>query len=115
MPPRKRAASKPAGKTSSLRAVPDAPAEAAAEESVAPKTVEQAAADGTPRELLVALRTRIAQEVQNPRCPARDLASLSRRLLEISREIEQLDAEEKGDDVGNAAATPDEGFDAGAL
>jgi hypothetical protein len=38
----------------------------------------------------------------------RALAALSRRLLEIARELEALDAEGSGDDIGNAAATPDE-------
>ena len=39
---------------------------------------------------------------------ARDLAALSRRLLEIAEDIEAIDAEGGVDDVGNAAATPDE-------
>jgi hypothetical protein len=33
---------------------------------------------------------------------------LSRRLLEIAREIETLDAAEKVDDIGDAASTPDD-------
>jgi hypothetical protein len=106
MPPRKKAAAP-------LRAVGDD--EKLEPEKVAAKSVTEAAESGTPRELLVALRTRIARQVQDPKCPARDLASLSRRLLEIAREIEQIDAEEGGDDVGNAAETPDADFDAGAL
>jgi hypothetical protein len=33
---------------------------------------------------------------------------LSRRLLEIVKDIEALDAETRMDDIGEAAATPDE-------
>lgn len=73
-----------------------------------PKSITRAADDGTRRELLVALRSRIARSVEDPNTPARDLASLSRRLLEIAKEIEALDAEEEKDDVGHAADTPDE-------
>jgi len=73
-----------------------------------PLTVTRAARGGNRRELLVALRTRIAQTVENPNTPPRDLAALSRRLLEIAKEIEAIDAEEGDDDIGAAAATPDE-------
>jgi hypothetical protein len=71
-------------------------------------TVTQAARGGNRRELLVALRTRIAQTVDGPDTPPRDLAALSRRLLEIAKEIEAIDAEVGDDDIGAAAATPDE-------
>jgi hypothetical protein len=56
----------------------------------------------------VALRARIASDIDNPNTPARDIASLSRRLLEIAKDLEQLDAEARLDDIGEAAATPDE-------
>jgi hypothetical protein len=71
-------------------------------------TVKAAAEDGDRRDLLGALRARIAADIDNPNTPPRDLAALSRRLLEIAKEIEALDAETKADDIGNAAATPDE-------
>jgi hypothetical protein len=73
-----------------------------------PMTVSEAATTGDHRDLLVALRIRIAQSVEDPNTRAPALAALSRRLLEIVRELEALDAEGGGDDVGNAAATPDE-------
>jgi hypothetical protein len=72
-----------------------------------PMTVTKAATTGDRRDLLVALRTRIAQSVEDPNTPAPALAALSRRLLEIARELEALDAAGGGDNVGNAAATPD--------
>lgn len=102
MPPRK----------PSLRAVKDG-------EPTAPpakrKTVTAAAADGDRRELLVALRSRIAQTVEDGSTPARDLAALSRRLLEIAREIEAIDAAGQDDEIGTAAATPDDAWDSSAI
>jgi hypothetical protein len=73
-----------------------------------PVTVKAAAETGSRRDLLVAMRNRIATDIDAPNTPPRDLAALSRRLLEIAKDIEALDAAEKADDVGTAAATPDE-------
>ena len=56
------------------------------------------------RELLVALRDRIAEELDSG-VAARDLASLSRRLLEISEQIGALDSAD--DAIAVAASTPD--------
>jgi hypothetical protein len=74
----------------------------------APGTVKSAADSGDRRDLLVTLRARIASDIDNPNTPARDLAALSRRILEIAKEIEAMDAVGKADDIGDAAATPDE-------
>lgn len=71
-------------------------------------TVKAAADSGVRRDLLVAMRSRIALDIDSPGTPARDLAALSRRLLEIVKEIEAIDAEEADDDISAAAATPDE-------
>jgi len=67
------------------------------------------AAAQSQRDLLVALRDKIAGEIDRG-VPARDLASLSRRLLEIAEQIEALDAECEVDDVSDAATTPDESW-----
>lgn len=83
-------------------------AEGEAPQRSKPMTVKAAADSGKRRDLLVALRARIAADIDNPNTPPRDLAALSRRLLEIAREIEALDAEETLDDIGEAAAIPDE-------
>ena len=91
-----------------LRAVPDEPAEPAV--PAEPQTVKSAAASSH-RDLLVALRDKIAGDV-DAGVPARDLASLSRRLLEITEQIAKMDADDKGDDVGEAADTPDEAWPA---
>ncbi len=73
-----------------------------------PVSVRAAAEGGSRRELLTALRSRIATGIDNPKTPARDLAALSLRLLDIARELELLDAAEKADGIGEAAATPDQ-------
>jgi hypothetical protein len=67
-----------------------------------------AASHGSHRELLIALRSRLAKTIQDENTPPRDLASLSLRLLAIAKEIEALNAAEGVDDVGAAAGTPDE-------
>ena len=80
-----------------------------------PKTVTQAAEGGTQRELLVAMRARVAKDVENPNTAARDLAALTRRLMEIDALVRAIDAADEGDHVGEAAATPDEALDPAAL
>lgn len=72
-----------------------------------PGSIAHAAAEGTQRDLLVAMRDRIANDLDEG-VPARDLASLTKRLMEIARDIAAIDAEEQGDAVGAAAATPDQ-------
>lgn len=69
----------------------------------------RSAADQSRRDLLRALRDRIASDIDEG-VPARDLASLSKRLLDISKELEELEVVEDGDDVSTAAATPDEAW-----
>ncbi len=87
-----------------LRAVPDPePKPDPAREDG--RAITSAAATGR-RELLVALRDKIAGQIDEG-VPPRDLASLSLRLIALADEIAALDAEENGDDVGTAAATPD--------
>jgi hypothetical protein len=73
-------------------------------------TVVQAAAEGTHRELLVALRARIASAVGSPSTNPVALAALSRQLVSLSKELSVLDAR-ADDDLGEAAAIPDEAWD----
>jgi hypothetical protein len=81
----------------------------------APKTVTQAAQSGTTRELLVAMRDRTAKAVEDPNTAARDLAALTKRLMEIVRDIEAIDARE-ADDANDAGAPVADGeFDASAV
>lgn len=80
-----------------------------------PKTITQAAETGTTRELLVAMRSRIAKAVEDANTPARDLAALTKRLVEVVRDIEAIDA--RMDDEGGASApeVQDGAFDASAV
>ena len=71
--------------------------------------VGSAAGEGR-RALLTALRDRIAADI-DAGVPARDLASLSKRLLDISAELDQVSTAEDGDDISRAADTPDEPWD----
>jgi len=80
-------------------------------EESAPKrklTLSQAIAVGTLKEQLVALRERIATAIEDPNCPPRDLAALSRRLIEIAREIAAIEVQE-AQEAGTA--TPDEAWE----
>lgn len=58
-------------------------------------SVVAAAEEGSTRDLLVAMRTRIAQAVGDSETPARDLAALTKRLVEVVRDIEAIDAREE--------------------
>uniref|UniRef100_UPI003F494186 hypothetical protein n=1 Tax=Arthrobacter silvisoli TaxID=2291022 RepID=UPI003F494186 len=73
-------------------------------------TVVEAAEDGSTRDLLVAMRTRIARAVGDPDTPARDLAALTKRLVEVVRDIEAIDAREE--EAGSHAEVSDGEFNA---
>lgn len=79
------------------------------------KTVTQAAKDGTARELLVAVRDRIATAVESPKTSPRDLAALTRRLAEVVREIELIDARAEEEAKGGEGEVADGTFDASAI
>lgn len=55
-----------------------------------PSTILEAAEAGSRIEELRAMRRRIARALDDPNTPARDLAALSRRQLEIGREVEAI-------------------------
>lgn len=80
-----------------------------------PKSVTEAAASGDPKQLLLALRERVAKTVEDPNCPPRDLAALSRRLQEINRDIEAIEAREKQEAAEDVSGHPDETWNAEAL
>ncbi|TPG31648.1 hypothetical protein [Mycolicibacterium hodleri] len=60
-------------------------------------TVLEAAKVGSRRELLVAMRDRIAETVSRVDCPTKDLSPLTRRLQELDRDIARLDALEESE------------------
>jgi hypothetical protein len=85
-------------------------------EPVVPLTIEQAAAADDQLALLIALRSRLATACQNEETPARDLAALSRRLVDVSQDIRTLRAqlqEEEGEPDGGD--TEDAPWSAGAI
>ena len=85
-----------------------------AEGQQAKKSVSAAAEGGNQRELLVAMRARVAKAVEDPNTPARDLAALTRRLLEIAKEIAAIDVA-AGEDSADAEQTADEQWDSSAI
>lgn len=55
-----------------------------------PMSILEAAEAGSRLDELYAMRRRIAQAMDDPNTPARDLAALSRRQLEIGREVDAI-------------------------
>ena len=81
---------------------------------VKPPTVSEAAESGDRLALLVAMRSRIAQTIQNPECPPRALAALSRRLDDIAKQIESITAARSQEDNERDSA-PDEDWSTEAI
>ena len=75
-----------------------------------PKTILEAAEQGSRIEELRAMRRRIARALDDPNTPARDLAALSRRQLEIGKEIEAIVVAED-EDHSVVVSTDDEAWD----
>jgi hypothetical protein len=100
-----------AARKSPLRAVAEG-------EKAAPKkpmTIAEAASAGTTRDVLVSSRDRIARALDDPNIAARDLASNSKRLMEIIREIEAIDAREAEEVADSARRAKDGTFNASAI
>jgi len=76
-------------------------------------SVLEAAEAGDRLEELRAMRRRIAKTLDEPNTPARDLAALSRRQIELGKEIDVLEARAR--EEGQRAAVSDEAFDAEAI
>lgn len=75
-----------------------------------PATILEAAEQGSRIEELRAMRRRIAKAMDDPNTPARDLAALSRRQLEIGREVEAIVIADD-EDISVVAQTDDEAWD----
>jgi hypothetical protein len=75
-----------------------------------PTTVLSAAQEGSRIDELRAMRVVIARRLDDPNTPARDLAALSRRQLEIGREIEAIVISED-EDHSVVANSADEAWD----
>lgn len=77
------------------------------------RTIRNAANSGDRRRLLVAMRNRIADDLDAGRVASRDLASLTKRLMDIAAEIERIDrALSRDNPVADALDTADEPFGA---
>ena len=79
-----------------------------------PMTILEAVDAGDRLAELVAMHRRIAKAVQSEDTAARDLAALSRRQIEISKEIESL-RRLADEEAAENAVSADEEFDAAAL
>lgn len=73
---------------------------------MAARTISGAAKKGR-LELLRALQANIARQLDEGVAP-RELASLSIRLMDINKELEELTRVQEGDGIGQAAQTPAE-------
>lgn len=77
--------------------------------------VSDAAESGSRRDLLEALRRRLAAALDDPRTQPRDLSPITMRLRDIAAELADMDEAEEGDDITAAIDTPDEPFDPTSL
>jgi len=68
-------------------------------------SIVEAAASDDRLKLLLAMRERVAQAVDDPDCPPRDLASLTRRLQEIAREIAEIQERARQEAQRNGAGS----------
>lgn len=82
--------------------------------SRAPRSIAEAAESGSALDELRLMRMRIARTLDDPNCPPRDLAALSRRQIEIAKEIDAIVARERQDADGRAEVE-DGRFDASAV
>jgi hypothetical protein len=86
------------------------------EQPAKPKSISQAAREGTERELLVAIRDRIAETVERSDCPPRELASLTKRLQDIRKEIAGIDeVSSRSDSPQQTHDDVDDSFDASVI
>ena len=77
-----------------------------------PTTVAEAASLGDELGMLTFTRERIAKAIDSERTPARDLAALSKRLMEVQQQIAEVEGreQEKG-----GSRVEDEPFDPASL
>jgi len=69
-----------------------------------PQSVAAAVATGSLRDQLDAMRVRIATAIDSPEIRGADLAALSRRLHELTKEIAALDASEAEEEAENGVS-----------
>jgi hypothetical protein len=80
-----------------------------------PLTISEAAEAGNRLAELQAMRRRLAKALDDPMCPPRDMAALSRRQLEIGREIDAMKAAAEREADVDHRATEAEAWDEEAI
>lgn len=83
---------------------------------VTPRSVTAAAASGDLRQMLVALRNRVAKAIDDPKTPAPALAALIRQQMDIAARIQAIDLAAGAGSLTSGprsaiATTPDEPWD----
>lgn len=76
-----------------------------------PRSLGAIASEGDRLATLEALRDRIARSVDSPKTLARDLAALSRQLVQITAEIDELRKPKGNTTAGSETAAPVNGLD----
>src|SRR5690606_11570887 len=84
-------------------------------QAAVPKSIEEAALAGSQLDELRLTRARIARTLDDPNCPPRDLASLAKRLMELGREVDSIEAKARQEAAEDVDATPDEQWDSEAI
>lgn len=80
-----------------------------------PKSVADAVAGDSNRAVFVALQKRIADAIDDPNIRGADLAALSRRLHELRKEVEAIDALSEQEGGADGEPQGDKPFDATAI
>lgn len=106
MPPARR-------RTTKLHAVTDGEKVERAKPKAKPLTILEAVEAGDRLAELVAMHRRLARALDDPQCPPREMASLSRRQMEIGREIDAMKA--AGRDEDGEQPAEDEALDPAAI
>jgi len=92
-----------------------APGSAGSEKKKKSLTIVEAVQAGDRLAELQAMHLRLARAVQADTTPARDLAALSRRQMEISREVEALLRQQKEESQDGGGPSEDEAWDEEAI
>lgn len=79
-----------------------------------PRTIEEASQRGDELSELRLTRVAIARKLDDPNCQARDMASLSKRLMELAREIAAVEAR-MAEEAEDAEVVGDEAWDEEAI
>lgn len=70
----------------------------------------ETASEGKQIDLLREIRTRLVAKLADPTVAARDLASLTSRVVDVSKEIQRGELAGEDTSIEDAIATPDEPF-----